>query len=92
MGLSIHKTSRRRGATAAEFKERAVRMVHQLREETGHKQGTITRVADQVGCGVESLRTWVKQGEVDAGHRPGTTSENATGSLTGAPEAQSQTP
>ena len=62
---------------AAEFKERAVRMVHQLREETGQKQGMITRVADQLGCGVESLRTWVKQGEVDSGHRPGTTSEDA---------------
>jgi len=62
---------------SAEFKERAVRMVHQLRDETGHKQGMITRVADQLGCGVESLRTWVKQSDVDSGQRPGTTSGDA---------------
>ncbi len=60
-----------------EFKERAVRMVHQLRAETGQSQGMFTRVARQLGCGVESLRTWVKQDEIDRGHRPGTTSGDA---------------
>jgi transposase len=60
-----------------EFKERAVRMVRQLRAETGQTHGTIQRVADQVGWGVESLRTWVKQAEVDAGEQPGTTTEDA---------------
>ena len=52
-------------------------MVRQLRAETGQTHGTIQRVADQVGCGVESLRTWVKQAEVDAGEQPGTTTEDA---------------
>ena len=60
-----------------EFKERAVRMVRQLRAETGRKQGTIQRVADQLGCGVESLRSWVKQDEIDHGETAGTTSEEA---------------
>jgi len=36
----------------------------------------ITRVADQLGCGPESLRTWVKQVDIDSGQRPGTTSED----------------
>ena len=40
-----------------EEKERAVRMVLQLREELGTKQGTVKRVADQLGIGVESLRS-----------------------------------
>ena len=62
---------------SAEFKERAVRMVHQLRAETGQRQGMITRVAEQLGCGAESLRTWVKQDEVNRGERPGTTSDDA---------------
>lgn len=59
-----------------EFKERAVRMVRQLRAETGQRHGTIQRVAAQLGCGVESLRLWVKQAEVDIGEAPGTTTED----------------
>ncbi len=35
------------GRYSAEFKERAVRMVRQLREETGERRGTIGRVG---GC------------------------------------------
>ena len=58
-------------------KDRAVRMVWQLREELGHDHGTIGRVADQLGIGVESLRGWVKQREVDDGIRPGVTSADA---------------
>ena len=57
-----------------EFKERAVRMVRQLGEETGERKGTIGRVADQLGCGVESLRSWVKQDEIDRGETGGVSS------------------
>ena len=56
---------------SAEFKERAVRMVRQLREETGEKKGTIGRVAGQLGCGTESLRSWVRQDDINRGERPG---------------------
>src|SRR3974390_594579 len=56
-----------------ELKQRAVRMVRQLRAETGQEHGTIQRVAEQLGCGVESLRTWVKQAGIDAGEVPGMT-------------------
>ena len=59
---------------SAEFKERAVRMVRQLREETGEKKGAIGRVADQLGCGTESLRAWVKQDEINRGETPGVSS------------------
>jgi transposase len=61
---------------SAEFKARAVRMVYQLREETGQDFGSIKRVADQLGCGVESLRGWVKRDEIDNGKRPGTTTQD----------------
>jgi transposase len=37
----------------------------------------IRRVADQIGCGVESLRTWVKQADIDDGVQPGLTSVEA---------------
>ena len=55
-------------------KEQAVRMVRALREELGTSQGTVKRVAEQLGYGVESVRVWVKQADVDAGVTPGITS------------------
>ena len=58
-------------------KDEAVRLVRQLQAETGKRHGAIQRVAAQLGYGVESVRTWVKQVEVDAGEAPGTTSDDA---------------
>ena len=58
-----------------ELKDRAVRMVHQLRREDPGDQGVISRVARQLGVGAESLRTWVKQADIDAGSRPGVTTD-----------------
>jgi transposase len=58
-------------------KDQAVRLVRQLQAETGKKQGTIQRVAGQLGYGVESVRLWVKQAAVDAGEAPGTTTDEA---------------
>jgi transposase len=58
-----------------ELKDRAVRMVHQLRKEDPGDQGVINRVARQLGVGRESLRAWVKQVDIDAGARPGVTTD-----------------
>lgn len=59
-------------------KEQAVRLVRQLREETGEKHGAVQRVARQLGFGVETVRKWVKQADIDDGVRPGvTTDDNA---------------
>ena len=71
------KPGRGRGTTrrySPEEKARAVRLVRQLRKELGTSHGTVQRVADQIGCGVESLRTWVKQADVEEGVEPGVTS------------------
>ena len=59
-----------------ELRERAVRMVAEtVAAQGGERHGVVTRVAHQLGIGVESLRYWVKQAEIDAGTRPGTTTE-----------------
>src|SRR3954451_21548434 len=59
-------------------KDQAVRLVRQIREETGEKHGAVQRVARQLGFGIETVRKWVDQADVDDGWRPGTsTEENA---------------
>jgi transposase len=58
-----------------EMRERAVRMVHETIAESGERVGAVTRVARQLGIGPESLRSWVKQADVDNGKRPGVTTE-----------------
>jgi transposase len=60
-----------------EVRERAVRMVFEIRQETGQQQGAIARVADRLGVNRETLRNWVRQAEVDGGQRPGTTTVDA---------------
>ena len=60
-----------------EMKERAVRMVRDLQQADPNDKNVISRVARQLGVGTESLRTWVKQADVDDGKRPvWTTLEN----------------
>ena len=60
-----------------ELRERAVRMVLQIQRESGRSKGAIAGVAAKLGINRETLRNWVRQAEVDAGARPGTTSEDA---------------
>ena len=57
-------------------KEQAVRLVRQARAE-GRGHGAVQRIADQLGYGVETVRKWVKQAEVDEGVKPGRSSEDA---------------
>jgi transposase len=59
----------------SELKERAVKMVLDLRRADPHDHGAITRVAHQLGIGPESLRKWVVQAEVNAGQRGGLSTE-----------------
>ena len=58
-----------------ELRQRAVRMVLERIEQTGERQGAVTRVARQLGIGPESLRHWVRQAEIDGGSRAGLTTE-----------------
>src|SRR5437762_9716951 len=61
-----------------ELKERAVRMARDaIAEQGGQSFGVVPRIARQLGVGVESLRGWLAQAEIDAGDRPGTSSADA---------------
>jgi transposase len=55
-----------------ELRERAVKMVLEVRARDGKGHGEIARIARQLGVHPEALRTWIRQSEIDGG-RPGTT-------------------
>jgi transposase len=56
-----------------ELRERAVKMVLEIRDREGKGRGEIARVGRQLGVHPEALRTWIRQAEIDGGRRPGST-------------------
>jgi len=58
-----------------ELRERAVKMVQELRAQDPRDKTVISRVARQLGVGDESLRSWAKRAEVDDGKRLGLTTD-----------------
>jgi transposase len=62
-----------------ELRERAVRMVAEIRPDYGSQWAAICAVAGKLGIGApETVRTWVRRAEVDDGKRPGLTTEQAS--------------
>jgi transposase len=60
-----------------ELRERAVRMVAEVRPQYPSQWAAITAVAGMLGIGAaETLRTWIRRSEVDTGVRPGLTSSH----------------
>jgi transposase len=59
-----------------ELRERAVRMVAEVRASYSSEWAAIEAVAAKLGVGTaETLRSWVRQAEVDAGRRVGVSSD-----------------
>ena len=61
-----------------ELRERAVRLVIEHGGEYASEYAAIRSIAAKLGIATpEPLRQWVRQAEVDAGQRPGATSEES---------------
>ena len=58
-----------------EVRERAVRLVVEHASEYRSQWAAITSIATKCGMTAETLRKWVRRAEVDAGGRPGLTTE-----------------
>ena len=57
-----------------EFRERAVRLLLEHRDEYQSEAAALTAIAGKLGCSPDSLRVWVRQAQRDGGERPGPTS------------------
>lgn len=67
----------RRTKYSRELREDAVRLVFEQVEQHDSQWEAICSVAAKVGVSSETLRKWVRQAEVDAGARAGTSSEDS---------------
>ncbi len=59
-----------------EVRERAVRMVFEHEKDYESRWATLASISNKIGCTPETLRSWVKQTEVDTGRRDGLTKDD----------------
>jgi len=60
------------------LRERAVRMVQESKADYGSEFEAIRSIASKLGIGSsETLRKWVRRAQVDAGERPGMSTEES---------------
>jgi transposase-like protein len=63
-----------------ELRERAMRLVQEARKEDPELSvnQAVIRIGQRVGVNPDTLRGWVKQAQIDAGERAGTTTDDAS--------------
>jgi len=59
-----------------EVRERAVRMLFEHEKDYESRWAALVSIASKIGCTAETLRSWVKQIEIDTGRRDGMTSDD----------------
>jgi transposase len=71
----MEHTSKKRTSKpySPEFRERAVRLVMEHREEYQSEAAALTAIAGKLGCSPDSLRVWTRQVQRDVGERSGQT-------------------
>lgn len=58
-----------------EVRERAVRLLQEHEREHASQWAAMQSIASKIGCTAETLRSWVRQAERNAGRRPGLTTD-----------------
>ena len=58
-----------------EVKERAIRLLLENENQYDSRWAAMVSISTKIGCTPETLRSWVKQEEIDTGRRDGVTSD-----------------
>ena len=66
---------RKSGKFPDEVRDRAVRLVRESEGSHASQWAALVSVSGKIGCTAETLRRWVREAEIDAGVRPGVTSD-----------------
>jgi transposase len=69
----MEQTSKKRTSKSysPEFRERAVRLVMEQRDDYQSEAAALTAIAGTLGCWPDSICVWVRQAQRDGGERPG---------------------